>query len=316
MKKLILIISLGIFLAGCSASEKSGESSSEISEAVTKSSEEVTTTETVSMTTAETVPETTEAAQPIFTEISDNIRVYDLYLPENSELRPEEKIIYSHEMEMSDYGIISNADGKISLIANDGTEKLLAESPYPDNANLWVHSDFAIDDSRFAYSVCNEWGNSGFGVYDLEKMEDRQIMSPEEYDYFPQAVCENSVILATRGHFDFCGFAKCDLDTFEIADIALPIDYENMSIRAIAASDNGLAAVLSMESTDDKLKSAEYTVTVMSLDKCEIIGEFSFETEGEYSADMEFVSENELYLYAKRHENGVLNFYNLYAFSF
>lgn len=320
MKKIVLLISLGILLTGCSTEEKISESSSEISGTVTENDEAATTSTIISTTTAETVTETvtetTEAAQPVFTEISENIRVYDLYLPENSELKPEEKIIYSHEMEMSDYGVISNADGKISLIANDGTEKLLTESPYPDDAYKWVRTDFAIDDSRFAYSVCNEWGNSGFGVYDLDKMEDRQIMSPEAFGYFPKAVCGKSLILAKRGYFDFCGFAKCDLETFGITDIDLPIDYENMSIIWNDVSENGLGAVLSMEDIDDKQQSTEYTVTVMSLDKCEIIGEFTFETEGKYSAEMEFVSENELYLYAKRHENGVYNSYNLYDFRF
>lgn len=319
MKKIVLLISLGILLTGCSTEEKISESSSEISGTVTESSEAATTSTIISTTTAETVTETvtetTEAAQPVFTEISENIRVYDLYLPENSELKPEDKIIYADKFEMPDYGVISNDDGKITLIANEGTEKLLTESPYPDEAYSWVHPDFSIDDRRFAYSICNEWGNSGFGVYDLEKMEDRQIMSSEEYDYFPKAVCENSLILAKRGHFDFRGFAKCDLDNFEITDIALPIDYANMSIRENAVCENGSsAAVLSMEHTDNERKSAEYTVTVMSLDKCEIIGEFTFETEGGYgNTDMEFVSENELHLYAKRHEDGV---YNLYDFRF
>lgn len=319
MKKIVLLISLGILLTGCSTGEKISESSSETSGTVTKNDEAATTSTIISTTTAETVTETvtetTEAAQPVFTEISENIRVYDLYLPENSELKPEEKIIYSHEMEMSDYGVISNADGKISLITNDGTEKLLTESPYPDNAYSWLRRDFAIDDSRFAYSICNEWGNSGFGVYDLSNGTDRQILSPEDYGYFPKAVCGNSLILAKRGYFDFCGFAKCDLDNFEITDIALPIDYANMSIRENAVCENGSsAAVLSMEHTDNERKSAEYTVTVMSLDKCEIIGEFSFETAGGYgNTDMEFVSENELHLYAKRHEDGV---YNLYDFRF
>lgn len=270
---------------------------------------------TTAETVTETVTETTEAAQPVFTEISENIRVYDLYLPENSELKPEEKRGYASDIEMPNYGVISNADGKISLIANDGTEKLLTESPYPDDAYSWLRRDFAIDDSRFAYSVCNEWGNSGFGVYDLSNGTDRQILSPEDYGYFPKAVCGNSLILAKRGYFDFRGLAKCDLDNFEITDIALPIDYANMSIRENAVCENGSsAAVLSMEHTDNERKSAEYTVTVMSLDKCEIIGEFSFETAGGYgNTDLEFASENELYLYAKRHEDGV---YNLYAFSF
>lgn len=318
MKKIVLLISLGLLLTGCSTEEKISESSSETSSMVTKNDEAMTTFTIISTTTAETVTETVtetiEAAQPVFTEISENIRVYDLNLPENSELKPEDKIIYADKFEMPDYGVISNDDGKISLITNDGTEKLLTESPYPDEAYSWVHPDFSIDDRRFAYSICNEWGNSGFGVYDLEKMEDRQIMSSEEYDYFPKAVCGNSLILAKRGYFDFRGFAKCDLDTFEITDIALPIDYENMSIIENTVSDNGVAAVLSKEYLDEKYKSLEYTVTVMSLDKCEIIGEFTFETEGGYgNTDMEFVSENELHLYAKRHENGV---YNLYDFRF
>ncbi len=317
MKKLLFVVLSMFMLTGCNNSKMPESSENYQNSEVT--AETTVTTSTIISTTAETVTETvtetTEAAQPVFTEISENIRVYDLYLPENSELKPEEKRGYADDVEMPDYGVISNADGKISLITNDGTEKLLTESPYPDNAYSWLRRDFAIDDSRFAYSICGEWGNSGFGVYNLEKMEDRQIMSPKEYDYFPKAVCGNSLILAKRGHFDFCGFAKCDLDTFEITDIALPIDYENMSIRENAVCENGSsAAVLSMEHTDNERKSAEYTVTVMSLDKCEIIGEFTFETDGGYgNTDMEFVSENELYLYAKRHEDGV---YNLYDFRF
>ena len=319
MKKLLFVVLSMFMLTGCNNS-KMPESSENYQNSEVTAETTVTTSTIISTTTAETVTETvtetTEAAQPVFTEISENIRVYDLYLPENSELKPEEKRGYASDIEMPNYGVISNADGKISLIANDGTEKLLTESPYPDDAYSWLRRDFAIDDRRFAYSICNEWGNSGFGVYDLEKMEDRQIMSPKEYDYFPKAVCGNSLILAKRGHFDFRGFAKCDLDTFEITDIDLPIDYENMSIIWNDVSENGLGAVLSMEDIDDKQQSTEYTVTVMSLDKCEIIGEFTFETEGKYSAEMEFVSENELYLYAKRHENGVYNSYNLYDFRF
>lgn len=317
MKKLLFLMLSMFMLTGCNSKIPENSENPEVSESASETA--ATTSEAVSTTTAETVTETaaetTESAQPVFTELSENIRVYDLRLSENSELIPEEGTIYSRDMEMPDYGVISNSDGKISLIANDGTEKLLTESPYPDNPYSWVRSDFTIDDNRLAYSVCGEWGNYGFGVYDLKSGEDRQIISPEEYGYFPKAVCGNSLILAKRGYFDFCGFAKCDLESFEITDIALPIDYENMSIRENAVCENGsAAAVLSMERPDDDRKSEKYTVTVMSLDKCEIIGEFTFERDNGYgNMDMEFVSENELYLYAKRHEDGI---YNLYDFSF
>lgn len=170
MKKIFLIISLWILLVGCSTSEKISEASSEISE------ETATTSAFISTTTAETVTEAvteiTEPPQPVFTEISENIRVYDLNLSENSELiQAEEKRTYAGDVEMPNYGVISNADGKISLIKNDGTTITLTETPYADDAYSWLRSDFAIDDSRFSYSICNEWGNSGFGVYDLDSGE-------------------------------------------------------------------------------------------------------------------------------------------------
>lgn len=142
----------------------------------------------------------------------------------------------------------------------------------------------------------------------------RQILRSEEYGDFPKAVCENSLILAKKRYFDFLGFSKCDLETFEVTDIELPINCESMRIRANAVSENGSAAVLSMEFTDDDRHSVKYTVTVMSLNKCEILGEFTFENNGEYgNTDLEFASENELRLYAQRHENGVRN---LYVFDF
>ncbi len=111
MKKLILIISLGIFLAGCSASEKSGESSSEISEAVTKSSEEVTTTETVSMTTAEAFKEEqTEPPTSNYQNEYPKVEELNLEAPSEIDLMNRRRKIFPTDNGYYYYGYLGGRD--------------------------------------------------------------------------------------------------------------------------------------------------------------------------------------------------------------
>ncbi|MCM1133216.1 MAG: hypothetical protein NC340_07060 [Ruminococcus flavefaciens] len=302
MKKFLLILCLMPVLIGCSTENQEIIESPPDSVAET-TAEATTETVTESTTAQTTAPEKTE---PIYTEISDNIKLYDLNKPENSELIPPEEIFYSlypGDIEMAGYGILSNSDGNIKLVNDNGEENIIVESPYPDNAYSWVKAEFQIDSDRFAYSVCGEWGNTGFGVYDLKSGENHLIME----EYYPKVVRGNSLILAKEGYFNTVGYSEFDLDSYEIRDIPLQTDLESLKYRRTndVTADGRLSAVIRYE--DDS-----YIITVISLESGEVAGEYILKTDVTYgNIALVFTSADKLHLYAKRHED---NTYHLYVF--
>lgn len=236
-------------------------------------------------------------------EIADNIKLYDLTLPENTELIPAEKTLYSKEIEMAGYGILSNEDGNIKLVKDNCEENIIVESPYPDLAYSWVKTEFPIDSDRFAYSVCGEMGNPGFGVYDMKNGENHLVME----SYYPKVIRGNSLILAKGKYFNTVGYSELDLDSYEIRDIPIQADLENLKYYRTndVTADGRLSAVMKYE--DDS-----YIITVISLESGEVTNEYILKTDNKYgNMELEFISADKLHLYAKRHED---NTYHLYVF--
>lgn len=242
-------------------------------------------------------------------EIVNNIKLYDLNLPENSDLIPDEKTLYSSypkDIEMAGYGILSHSndvDGNIKLVKDNGEENIIVESLDPDDPYSWVKVDFPIDSDRFAYSACGEWGNHGFGVYDLKSGENHFIMG----SYYPKVVRGNSLILAKAEYFNAVGYSEFDLDTYEIRDIPIQADLANLKCRRTndVTSDGSLAAVMRYEDNS-------YIITVISLESGETAKEYILETDDEYgNMDLKFASADKLHLYARRIED---NTYHMYVF--
>ncbi len=304
MKNFLMILCSVFLLVGCSKENQ------EIIESQPDSVSE-TTTETTTKTTTETTTESTtvkptepEKTEPTYTEIADNIKLYDLKKSENSELIPDEKIFYStypSDIEMAGYGILSHEDGNIKLVKDNGEENIIVESPYPDDAYSWVKVDFPIDSDRFAYSACSEWGNTGFGVYDMKSGENHLIMEA----YYPEVIRGNSLILAKEEYFNVLGFSEYDLDSYEIRDIPIQEDLASLKYyRGYAVSaDGSLAAVMRHEGNS-------YIITVISLESGETVDEYIIYAQFGNMA-LEFASNNKLHLYAKRHED---NTYHMYVF--
>lgn len=310
MKNFLFILCLAFLLVGCSTENQEIIESQPDSVAETTAE---TTTKTTTETTVETTTESTTAKptepeknEPTYTEIADNIKLYDLKKSENSELIPDEKIFYStypSDIEMAGYGILSHEDGNIKLVKDNGEENIIVESPYPDDAYSWVKTDFPIDSDRFAYSACSEWGNTGFGVYDMKSGENHLIMEA----YYPEVIRGNSLILTKAEYFNVLGFSEYDLDTYEIRDIPIQEDLASLKYyRGYAVSaDGSLAAVIRREGNS-------YIITVISLESGETVDEYILETDNEYgNMTLEFASDNKLHLYAKRHED---NTYHMYVF--
>ncbi len=312
MKKFLMILCSVFLLVGCSKENQ------EIIESQPDSVSE-TTTETTTKTTTETTTESTtvkptepEKTEPTYTEIADNIKLYDLNKYENSELIPAEEILYSmypNDIEMAGYGILSNEDGNIKLVKDNGEENIIVESLDPDNAYSWVRTDFPIDNDRFAYSACGEWGTHGFGVFDMKSGENHFITGA----YYPKVVRGNSLILAKAEYFNTVGYSEFDLDSYEIRDIPIQADFENVKYyreNAVSA-DGSLAAVIRREGNSYR-EDHSYIITVISLESGETVDEYILETDDEYgNKALEFASDNKLHLYAKRHED---NTYHMYVF--
>lgn len=306
MKKLIFMLFSAIMLVGCNKENQEIIESQpdSVAETTTETTAEITTETTTESTTMK--PTEPEKIEPTYTEIADNIKLYDLNLPENSDLIPDEITLYSKDIEMAGYGILSHSndvDGNIKLVKDNGEENIIVESLDPDDAYSWVKVDFPIDSDRFAYSACGEWGNHGFGVYDLKSGENHFIMG----SYYPKVVRGNSLILAKAEYFNAVGYSEFDLDTYEIRDIPIQADLANLKCRRTndVTSDGSLAAVMRYEDNS-------YIITVISLESGETAEEYILETDDEYgNMDLKFASADKLHLYAKRHED---NTYHMYVF--
>lgn len=310
MKKYLFILCSVFLLVGCNKENQEIIESQfdSVAETTTETTTEITTETTTESTTEKpTEPEKTE---PTYTEIADNIKLYDLKKSENADLIPDEKTLYSKDIEMAGYGILSNEDGNIKLVKDNGEENIIVESLYPDNAYSWVRTEFPVDSDRFAYSLCAEMGNPGFGVYDMKSGENHFVME----SYYPKVVRGNSLILAKGKYSSTVGYSEFDLDTYEIRDIPIQADLENLKYRRTNAvsADGSLAAVMRLEGNSYSIEGYSYIITVISLESGETVDEYILETDVGYgNMDLEFASADKLHLYAKRLED---NTYHMYVF--
>ncbi|MBO5163911.1 MAG: hypothetical protein J6B75_05620 [Ruminococcus sp.] len=292
MKKFLLILCSVFLLTGCI--DKTSESS--LSDINSEPQTELQ-TET---------PTESKKGLPV-TEIAENIKLYDLTFPENKEyLQNHEEFSDIKEYEMS-MGKISEENGNIYLENPSGERTALIELPV-ESETVYVTINCIIDDSRFAYNIIQEDASLGCGVYNLANGEDFRIESADRCHYFPQKVSGDYLILKRGFIADFYGYSKLNLKTFELTDIDLDFIENKHYFPDMAFSSD-------MKMTADITKdydSGEYTVTLFSLENEEVIDEYKFSSENNYiNFDLEFVSDNKLYIYA--HKEGDSEFNYLYA---
>lgn len=287
MKKFLLILCSMFLLTGCS--DKTSESS--ISD-INSESQAESQTET---------PTESEKELPV-TEISDNIKLYDLTRSENSDyLKYLTEFSYGNEYEMSG-GKISEENGNIYFENLSGERTALIELPV-ESETVYVVINCIIDDSRFAYNIIQEDASLGCGVYDLVSNEDFRIESKKRCHYFPQKVSGDHLIL-TRGFIaDFYGYSKLNLKTFELTDI--DTDFIENKRYAAFSSDMKMTANISADYSENP----EYTVALFSLEDEEIIEEYKFSSKNKYiNFDLQFVSDNKLYIYALKEGDSGFNY--------
>lgn len=287
MKKFLLILCSIFLLTGCS------EKTDNVSEVIPESTTEL---QTEAPTEAETMQSVTT--------ISDNITLYDLTKSENSDyLKYLTEFSYGNDYEMSGYGKISEEDGNIYLENLSGERTALIELPV-ESETVYVTINCIIDDNRFAYNIIQEDASLGCGVYNLANDEDFRIESEDRCHYFPQKVSGDYLIL-TRGFItDMYGYSKLNLKTFELTDINSDFISEKNYLPDTAFShDMKMTANISH---DDK---GEYTATLFSLENEEVIDEYKFSSENNYiDFNLEFVSDNKLYIYALKEGDSGFNY--------
>lgn len=289
MKKFLTILCLAGLLTGCGVVD---EPESDFSEAATESEADA-----ESPVTTKKVTEPTNESS--VRQLDSHIKEIDLSLPENSDYRQYETVFtYGNEYKIANWGkIIEDKD-------------IFLESPAGERTALVTVSDIdplcyakicgVIDPNRFYYCIIEEEFTVGFGVYDLLSGEDFRA---DNQGYAPIGNTQNSIILKRGIKSELNGYARLSLDSFELTDIALPDIKDGHHLTCSDLSPNGRAAASITESSIDG--DYEYTVSVMDIENGVLLGEYSFVTENDYvSFDLQFVTDNEIYLYAYQSGNG------------
>lgn len=234
------------------------------------------------------------------TEIADNIKLYDLTVPENTEYRPKNFIV-AQIYEMSDYGKITESDEGIVLKTTSGEKKvLISNDDYKGFAFAYVRC--IIDDSRFVYYRTTGDAIVECGIYNLETDEKFIIENNTEYTmnypYDPRYIAGNYLILYKGWVYSGRNFSysRLNLDTLEITDVDSKYISEEQRLPKVAFSQDGkTAAVFS-----GKNKNGEYVITLFSVDDDTKTAEYKFSSDNEYTDfNLEFVSKYQLYVYAK-----------------
>ena len=238
------------------------------------------------------------------TEISDNIKLYDLTVPENTEYRPKNFIV-AQIYEMSDYGKMTESDKGIILETSSGEKKvLISNDDFEDFTRAYVGC--IIDDSRFVYYRTTGDTTVECGIYNLETDEKFIIENNTEYTmnypYNPQYIAGNYLILYKGWVYSGKNFSysRLNLDTLEITDVDSKYIPQEQRTPSVAFSPDGkTAAVFS-----GKNENGEYVITLFSVDDDTKTAEYKFSSENEYTDfNLEFISKYQLYVYAKD-ENG------------
>lgn len=288
MKKLLLILFSGILLTGCS-DKFIGSGISEVS------AENLTELQTE-------IPTEPETELPV-TEISDNIRLYNLELPENKEYC-QKNLVVGLSYEMLGYGTITEKNKGIILETSSGEQKELIST---DDYDGFVYADIKcrIDDSRFVYRITAEESIIECGVYNLETGEKFSIENNTgytNYSYYPQYMAGNYLILykgRTYSDKNFC-YSRLNLDTFELTDIDSEYISKEQCTPSVAFSQDGKTASV----VSEKNGNGEYIVTLFSVDDDIKTAEYKFCSDNEYkNFDLKFVSENQLYIYAHKKDD-------------
>ena len=244
--------------------------------------------------------------------IADNIKFYDLTLPENTEYRPK-NFVAGLSYEMLEHGTIKGKDGNIILETPSGEKKVLISN---DDYHGFVGVDIIckIDDSRFVYRVIAEESTIECGIYNLETDEKFIIENNTEYTmnypYNPQYIAGNYLILYKGWVYSGKNFSysRLNLDTLEITDVDSKYISKEQRYPKVAFSPDGKTAGV----FSGKNENGEYIITLFSLDDDTKIAEYKFSSDNDYTSfNLEFASEYQLYVYAYEKDDVGSNY--LYA---
>lgn len=245
-------------------------------------------------------------------EIADNIKLYDLTLPENTEYRPKNSVV-GLSYDMPGHGTVKCKDGNIILETPSGENKVLISN---DDYHGFVGVDIIckIDDNRFVYRVIAEESTIECGIYNLETDEKFRIENNTEYTmnypYNPQYIAGNYLILYKGLVYSGKNFSysRLNLDTLEITDVdSKYISEEQRSPKVTFSPDGKTGAVFS-----GKNENGEYIITLFSLDDDTKTAEYKFSSDNDYTSfNLKFSSEYQLYVYAYEKDDVGSNY--LYA---
>lgn len=285
MKKIALILCTASLLVGCSSQTENSF--------IDDTTESVTTTETVTTVKEEVTIPTTE---PPIRQLSSQIKEIYLDHPENSEYpRYKNEFTYGSSYEIGDWGkIVEDKNIYLETSSDERTELITI----PDaNPLSYVKIGGIIDINRFYYSVIEEEFVIGCGIYDLSTGKVLRITDVNDGEsYVPLAITSESLILTRCRKTDLTGYAVLDLDTYDVTDIDLPDMKNGYHMVCCAVSPNGraVAGITRSVSGEDY----EYTVSIVNLKNGDLLSEYSFISENDYSNfELWFNSEKELYVY-------------------
>ena len=257
-----------------------------------------------------TSPITTEQSKEPFIQLSENIREYDLDLPENSAyLKYKYDYISKNRMSKTEAELqkhpISGGrtiledyenTGNLYLIESDGSMKLLLEG-YRNPDDLYQKSGVTVcfwnmvSENKFAYHISQYEAQNSFGVYDLETGKDHRITGKSGHynGWYARAVVNNEVLFvhedASAYSTDFvCGIGKINLDTFTFSEIDLaPLRNELGGITEIAFLPDGIRAVLLTEFKDsDWINAPDYRIYTYSLTEQKILQTYILKPESKH----------------------------------
>lgn len=222
----------------------------------------------------------------------------DLSLNENKEYRRlEEEYSGGGEFEMAGWGKIID-DEELWLETESVERSLLIRIP-EDNSQMNAEYRGKIDDDRFYYFIVNHEFIAGAGVYDLSKGEDFRLpYESGEANYVPVESVGDSLILFKSRKDELCGYAKLDLETYELTDFDLSLDPDMYQLSCIDISPDGSAAAnISVGEKDGSFR--KYAVSLYSFETEKLIKQYVFYSENDYvNFKLDFVTDNQLYVYA------------------
>lgn len=302
MKKLFMVLCVCVMLAGCGKENTESSSVAEITETVMEQTETQVATEI----------ETQEATEVAVSLMDENIQKFDLSLPENKVYCKYEKSFdYGRKFEMSGWGTIIE-DISLYLETDDGEKITLVEIP-EENTEMYASIGGVIDENRFFYQITNLDCVVQSGIYNLATGEDYHIQTDSNgIAYIPKKAVGNELYLIKGRIADLRGYAKLNLDTYEITEVDCSfIGKEGYWWLDVCFSSDGekVASYVSDGENSEYPDMNKYSVAVFSMKEEKLLHTYNFYTENEYvNHQIMFYSDSQIYLFTHQHGDNPKDF--------